>query len=124
MRAMPSPTDSTVPTSRDLRLGAEIRDLVADDAGDFSGADVHVQPFIACARVLSLVRIEPSIIWLPILTTRPPRMAGSTFASTATSRPMRARSLLLERVDLVVVERVGGGDFGGDLAAMARRRGG
>ena len=27
---------------RDLGLGAEIRDLVADDVGDFSGADVHV----------------------------------------------------------------------------------
>jgi hypothetical protein len=31
----------------DLRVGVEIRDLVADDAGDFSGADIHVQPFIA-----------------------------------------------------------------------------
>ena len=27
---------------RDLRLSVEIRDLVADDAGDFSGADFHV----------------------------------------------------------------------------------
>ena len=26
---------------RDLRFGVEIRDLVADDAGDFSGADIH-----------------------------------------------------------------------------------
>ena len=26
---------------RDLSLGVEIRDLVADDAGDFSGADFH-----------------------------------------------------------------------------------
>ena len=25
----------------DLRFGVEVRDLVADDAGDFSGADVH-----------------------------------------------------------------------------------
>jgi hypothetical protein len=25
----------------DLRFGVEIRDLVADDAGDFSGADIH-----------------------------------------------------------------------------------
>ena len=33
-----------------FRFGGEIRDLVADDAGDFSGADIHVQPFIACAR--------------------------------------------------------------------------
>ena len=31
----------------DLRVGAEVRDLVADDAGNFSGADIHVQPFIA-----------------------------------------------------------------------------
>src|SRR3546814_5566877 len=35
---------------------------------NFCGADIHVQPFIACARVLSLVRMEESIIWLPILT--------------------------------------------------------
>ena len=41
MRAMPSPTDSTVPTSETSRFGGEIRDLVADDAGDFSGADIH-----------------------------------------------------------------------------------
>ena len=26
---------------RDLGFGAEIRDLVVDDAGDFSGADIH-----------------------------------------------------------------------------------
>ena len=64
----------------DLGVGAEVRDLVADDLGNFSGADVHFQPFIACARVLSLVRMEPSIIWLPILTTSPPRMAGSTLS--------------------------------------------
>ena len=31
----------------DLRLGAEVGDLVADDLGDFCGADIHVQPFIA-----------------------------------------------------------------------------
>ncbi len=31
---------------RDLRIGVEIRDLVADDAGNFSGADIHVQPFV------------------------------------------------------------------------------
>ena len=41
MRAMPSPTDSTVPTSETCGVGVEVRDLVADDAGDFSGADVH-----------------------------------------------------------------------------------
>src|SRR5690606_27729951 len=37
---------------RDLRLGAEVGDLVLDDLGDFCGADFHVQPFIAWARVL------------------------------------------------------------------------
>ncbi len=31
----------------DLRVGVEVRDLVANDAGNFSGADIHVQPFIA-----------------------------------------------------------------------------
>ena len=29
------------PDFGDLRVGVEIRDLVADDAGDFSGADIH-----------------------------------------------------------------------------------
>ena len=45
----------------DLRFGAEAGDLVADDLGDFCGADIHVQPFIAIARVFSLERMEPSI---------------------------------------------------------------
>src|SRR3546814_16935654 len=72
-----------------LGLRAKIGDLVLDDLRNFCGADIHVQPFIACARVLSLVRMEESIIWLPILTTRPPRIWGSTFRSLATSRPTR-----------------------------------
>ena len=76
----------------DLRVGIEIRDLVADDAGNFSGADVHIQPFIASASLLSLVRMDASIIWLPILTTIPPRISGSTRVSIATSRPARDRS--------------------------------
>ena len=80
---------------RDLGLGAEARDLVADDLGNFSGADVHFQPFIACARLFNLVRIEPSIICEPILTTRPPSKARSTFISTAMSRPMRVRRFCL-----------------------------
>ncbi len=75
------------PDLGDFGLSAEVRDLVADDLGNFSGADVHFQPFIAEARVLSLVRMEPSIICEPTLTTRPPRMAGSTLRSTLTSRP-------------------------------------
>ena len=56
---------------RDLGLGAEAGDLVLDDLRDFSGADIHVQPFIeavlsgpqpfiAWARELRRVRIEPS----------------------------------------------------------------
>ena len=42
MRAMPSPTDSTWPTSETCGLGAEVGDLVLDDLGDFCGADIHV----------------------------------------------------------------------------------
>ena len=71
----------------DLRVGAEAGDLLLDDLGNFSGADVHFQPFIACARVFNLVRMEPSIMRLPILTTSPPNMAGSTLRSTAMSAP-------------------------------------
>ena len=74
----------------DLRFGAEIGDLVLDDLRNFCGVDIHVQPFIARARLFKRVRMEESIIWLPILTTSPPRIAGSTLASTATSRPTRA----------------------------------
>ena len=78
-----------------LRIGIEIRDLIADDAGNFSGADIHIQPFIASASLLSLVRMDASIIWLPILTTIPPRISWSIRVSIATSRPARARSFCL-----------------------------
>jgi hypothetical protein len=60
----------------DLGLGAEARDLVADDLGNFSGADVHFQPFIACARLFNLVRIEPSIIWRADLDDEPAQDGG------------------------------------------------
>src|SRR5690606_38573784 len=86
-----------------LRFGAEIGDLVLDDLRNFCGVDIHVQPFIAMARLFKRVRMELSIIWLPILTTSPPRIAGSTFASTATSRPTRALRLLLRAVIWVLV---------------------
>ncbi len=79
----------------DLRIGIEIRDLVADNAGNFCGADIHIQPFIASASLLSLVRMDASIIWLPILITIPPRISGSMRVSIATSRPARVRSCCL-----------------------------
>jgi len=41
MRAMPSPTESTLPTSETSASVPEIGDLVLDDLGDFCGADFH-----------------------------------------------------------------------------------
>ena len=80
---------------RDLGVRIEVRDLVANDAGDFSGADIHVQPFIADASLLSLVRMDASIISLPSLITIPPRIFGSTWVSSVTSRPARLFSWAL-----------------------------
>src|SRR5207253_3101415 len=77
---------------RELSLGAEIGDLVADDLRNLCGADVHVQPFIALASAFKRVRMEESIICEPIRTTSPPSRSGSTQSSTVTSRPTRWRS--------------------------------
>ena len=68
---------------RDLRLAAEILDLLFEYRRDFGGADLHQETsFIACLIRLSLVRSELSTIRDPSLTTSPPRMDGSTFTST------------------------------------------
>ena len=80
---------------RNLRFGAEIGDLVADDLRDFCGADIHVQPFIACASMFNLVRIDPSTWREPSLTMRPPRMSLSTVVSIETSLPVCAFSFAL-----------------------------
>ena len=44
MRAMPSPTVSTVPTSATSMLGAEAPELLAEDPGDLFGANLHARP--------------------------------------------------------------------------------
>ncbi len=77
----------------DLRLLAKILDLLFQDRGDLSGADIH-QPtsFMACFILLSFVRSELSIMRLPTLTTRPPRRVGSTRCSSSTSLPSEAFS--------------------------------
>ena len=61
----------------DLRLLAEILDLLLEDRGDFCGPDFH-QPtsFMASLSELSLVLSEPSIMRLPTLTIRPPISDG------------------------------------------------
>ena len=75
-----------LPDFRDLRLFAEILDLILQDRGDFCGPDVH-QPtsFMASLRELSLVLSDPSIMRLPTLRISPPMRSGSTFVSSATS---------------------------------------
>ena len=75
----------------DFGLLAEILDLLLEDRGDFSGADIHQRAsFIACLIALSLVRSEVSTMRLPSLTTSPPMIEGSTLTSTSTSLPLTA----------------------------------
>ncbi len=105
---------------RDLGFLAEILDLVLENCGNFRGADVH-QPasFIACLIELSLVRSELSTMRLPSLTTSPPMIAGSTFTLRATSLPVTRLQRGLEGVEILVAERLGDGDVGGDFALEA-----
>ena len=94
----------------DLGLLAEILDLLLEDRGDLSGADVHQPvPFIAILRLLSLVRSELSIMRLPTLTMRPPSRLGSTRVLIWTSLPpTEARSASLSARHLGIAERVRG----------------
>ena len=68
MRAMPSPTDSTWPTSVTSASLPKFCDLLLQDVGNFSGADIH-QPtsFMRVRMELSLVLSEPSTMRLPSL---------------------------------------------------------
>src|SRR5262249_37655308 len=63
---------------------AEILDLLFENRRNFGRADFHelhqLASFIAFSRFFNLVRKDVSIIWLPTLTTRPPRSFGSTIA--------------------------------------------
>src|SRR5690606_39761385 len=72
----------------DLGLLAEVLDLILQDRGDFSGANVH-QPtsFSASLSELSLVLSDVSIWREPILTTMPPSSEGSTVTAIETSLP-------------------------------------
>src|SRR5262249_23192899 len=75
---------------------AEIFDLLLEDRGDFSGADVHQETsFIASLRGLSLVGRDVWTIRLPSLTISPPMIDGSTFTSTFTSFLVTALSASL-----------------------------
>ena len=105
----------------DLGLLAEILDLLLEDRGDLSGADIH-QPtsFMAILRLLSLVRSELSIMRLPILTIRPPSRPGSTRGRHRDILADRRLQRVLEVLQLRVVERDGRGHLGLDLAALAR----
>ena len=104
----------------DFRLLAEILDLLFQDRGDLSGADIH-QPtsFMACFRLLSFVRSEVSIMRLPTLTTRPPSRVASTRCSRSHILAERSFERLAERADLTVLKLAGRNHLGGGLAAMA-----
>ena len=72
----------------DLRLGAEVRDLLLEDRGDLGGADVHQRtPLIDSSSCCSLVFNDASIIREPMRTTSPPSRAGSTAAVRLTGLP-------------------------------------
>src|SRR5690606_13680950 len=72
----------------DFGSGAEVLDLLFPHVGNLSGADVHhPTPFIANCRFFSLLRIEPSTMREPSLTTSPPIRSSSTFVFITTSRP-------------------------------------
>src|SRR5205085_4328537 len=86
----------------DLRLLAEILDLLLEDRRNFSGADVHQETsFIACLSALSFVRSDESTMREPTLTISPPMIAGSTFTSTCTSFLVTARSASLIDVNWI-----------------------
>src|SRR5262249_50027478 len=70
----------------DLRLLAEVLDLLFENCRNFGRADIHQRAsFIASLIALSLVRSELSTMREPTLTTRPPMIDGSTFTFICTS---------------------------------------
>ena len=105
-------------------LGAKVLDLLLQDSGDFRGADFHYPtPFMASWRRCSLDFSELSTMRLPTLTIMPPIRAGSTLTSRETLPPTARRMRFNECCLLLVVQRLGGGDLGADLAAAARQLG-
>ena len=104
---------------RDLGLLAEVLDLLFQDRGDFSGLDRHYPTsFMILCRWASLERIELSIIREPTLITRPPIRLSSTVTSSLTSLPTLAFSVSASASVCALGQRLGRGDFGGDLAAL------
>ena len=83
----------------DLRLLAEILDLLLEDRGDLSGPDIH-QPtsFMATLSELSLVRSEVSTMRLPTLTTSPPSRLDRPAPPSMTSLPSAALSACFSAV--------------------------
>ena len=103
-----------------LRFGVEIRDLVADDAGNFSGADIH-------GYVLAFHRLGESVEFgsdrgVDLLASQlhddsakeggiDGRVEGDVAASASTK-------LLTKRCQLFVVQRACSDDFSSHFAAM------
>src|SRR5690606_12284112 len=77
----------------DFGFLAEILDLVLEDRGDLSGADVHQRTsFMAVWMAESLVFREASTMRLPSCTMMPPMIDGSTLRSILTSLEVTAFS--------------------------------
>ena len=104
----------------DLRIGVEIRDLVADDAGDFSGADIHGS-CLAFHRGCETVEFgaDGSVDLLASqLDDDSAENVGIDRGVDVDVAAGAGAELLPEGGELVVVERPRGDDFGGRFAAM------
>src|SRR6185437_12181513 len=91
----------------DIRLGAEIGDLLFQDRGNFRRPDFHYRtPFIASCNRLSLLLSDASIMREPRRTTRPPRRLGSMRWSIASLAPALLRSASVKAADCCSVSGV------------------
>ncbi len=111
---MPSPTDRTWPTSRDLGFVSEIGDLVLQDRRNFSGADIH-QP-----TSFMRVRIELSLVFERAIDHARPELDDEAADDRwidldgdfdgRTARNLGERRF--ERAEMSIRKRFGDGDLG------------
>ena len=105
---------------RDFGLGIEIRDLVADHAGDFCGADIHGFS-LAFHRLSEPIEFSADGCVDALATELDDDPAEDLRIDLGFEIDVATGStaqLLLEGSDLIVVERTRGDDLGARLAAM------
>ena len=113
MRAMPSPTESTLPVSETSTPGGEPAELLADDPGDLFGANVHACSGSLCFPDQPLAqRAQPpahaAVVDLAVHAHDQPAqdLRAPASAVSSTSRPLSRRSALRQAIALRVGERV------------------